>query len=58
MIICKQLLKDKQAEVMARIKPRSKAMSALEEHEIYKSAKDELEAIEAELWILNNWWWW
>jgi hypothetical protein len=55
MIICKQLLKDKQKQVMATIKPRTKTMSATEHHEIYKSAKDELEAIEAELWILNNW---
>ena len=55
MIICKQLLKDKQAEVLARIKPRTKSMSALEHAETYKLAHKELEAIEAEMWVLDNW---
>ena len=55
MIICKQLLKDKQTEVLASIKPRTKTMSALEHAETYKLAHKELEAIAAEMWVLDNW---
>ncbi len=55
MIICKQLLKDKQTEVIASMKPRTKTMSALEHAETYKLAHKELEAIAAEIWVLENW---
>ena len=55
MIICKQLLKEKQTEVLASIKPRTKSMSALEHDETYKLAHKELEAIAAEMWVLDNW---
>jgi hypothetical protein len=53
--IAKQLLEDKQAEVMATIKPRTKRMTAIEHAKMYKAAHKELKAIGDELWLINNW---
>jgi hypothetical protein len=55
LIIAKQLLKDRQAEVMAIIKPRPNKMQAKEHSKIYEAARKELKAIEEELWLLSNW---
>jgi len=53
--IAKQLLEDKQAEVMATIKPRTKKIQALDHAKTYEAAHKELKAIGEELWLLNNW---
>lgn len=55
LIIAKQLLEDKQAEVMATIKPRTKKMQQVEHSQMYEAAHKELKAIGEELWLLNNW---
>lgn len=54
-IIARRLLEARQSEVTASVKPRKQGMSQLEYAKRYKSELKELQAIEDELNLLNNW---
>lgn len=51
-VIAKQLLEDKRAEALNRLKPSNNSKKL--EREI-EAVKREIKAIEDELWLLNNW---
>ena len=55
MIISKQLLKDKKAEVLARLKSRDKNLHQDEHAKLFEAVQKEVKAIDDELWVLDNW---
>ena len=55
MIICKRLLKDEKRKALAKLKPRSKNLHQDEHAKLFEAVINEVEAIDAELWVLDNW---
>ena len=55
MIICKRLLKDEKRKALAKLKPRSKKLQQDEHDKLFEAVINEVKAIDADLWVLENW---